>query len=239
MRVGPLPDDFQFTRDQLHQIAFYAVAPARYAAEGRMGLRPTPGGFGTPEYGGRVSRVERGMLVHEEGGNVATGAITTIRAAAEFFGVEYQEEWFTEFRDPLPPMDPDRPLTVRDAPVEALGDWYRFGFEALEELGGHSEDATEPQLWPEHFDAAIEMGDESAGGRASFGASPGDQGHLEPYLYVSAWSEIDRSDPFWNDRNFNGASLPFTTLVEAQDQRRVALEFFLQGYRVLNPGQAP
>lgn len=239
MRLGPLPDDFQFARDQLHQIAFYALAPARYEGEERMGLRATPGGFGTPEYGGRVSRVESAMLVHEEGGNVATQGITTIRAAAEFFGIEYEEEWFADFRDPLPPMDPDRPLTVREAPAEALGDWYEFGFAVLEELRGHSDDTTEPQLWPEHFDAAIEMGSEADGGRASFGASPGDQGHLEPYLYVSAWSDVDRSNPFWNDRNFNGASLPFTTLVEAQDQDRVALEFFLTGYRTLNPGRVP
>jgi hypothetical protein len=89
-------------------------------------------------------------------------------------------------------------------------------------------------LWPEHFDPAIEMGSEDQGRRASYGASPGDQGHLEPYLYVSAWTEIDRDDPFWNDRNFNGASLPFTTLLEAEDQIRVAMEFFLEGYRILH-----
>ena len=74
MRIGPLPDDFQFARDQLHQIAFYAVAPARYAATGRMGLRATPGGFGTPEYDGQVSRVEGNLLVRESGDFVATRA---------------------------------------------------------------------------------------------------------------------------------------------------------------------
>ncbi len=237
MRVGPLPDDFQFTRDQMHQLAFYALAPARYAVEERMGLRATPGGFGTPKYDGRVSRIEGSLLVQEADGNVATQEITTIRAAAEFFGHSYDVDWFTDFKDPLPAMDPDRPLRVEERPATALGEWFGFGSEALEQLRGHgnvSGDVSEVQLWPEHFDPAIEMGSEEQGRRASYGASPGDQGHLEPYLYVSAWSEIDRDDPYWNDRNFNGASLPFTTLLEAEDQTRVAVEFFLEGYRILH-----
>jgi hypothetical protein len=118
-----------------------------------------------------------------------------------------------------------------------LGEWFGFGFEVLEELRGHGNEAdavSEVQLWPEHFDAATEMGSEELGQRASFGASPGDAGHLEPYLYVAAWSEIDRSDPYWNDRHFNGASLPFTALLEAEDQTRVALDFLLAGYRILH-----
>lgn len=237
MRVGPLPDDFQFARDQLHQLAFFAVAPARYAVEARMGLQATPGGFGTPEYDGKVSRVEGNLLVQESGENVATQTITTIRAAAEFFDVPYDVEWFTEFRDPLAAMDPDRPLRVEEAPALALGDWFSFGYDILELMRAEADDddeVSEIQLWPEHFDPAIEMGSESEGRRASYGASPGDRDHLEPYLYVSAWGEIDRDNPFWNDRHFNGASLPFVTLLEADDQERVAIEFLKEGYRLLS-----
>jgi hypothetical protein len=237
MRVGPIPDDFQFARDQLHQIAFYALSPARYVRMGKMGLRATTDGFGTPEYEGRVSRVEGSLLVHEQGGNIATQPITTIRAAAAFFGVDYDVDWFTEFRDPLPAMDPDRPLKIEETPASALGDWFRFGFEVLEELRGHGtddDDVSEVQLWPEHFDAATEMGSAEQGRRASYGASPGDSGHLEPYLYVAAWSEVDRSNPYWNDRHFKGASLPFTALLEAEDQIRVALDFLLTGHRILH-----
>ena len=237
MRVGPLPDDFQFARDQLHQIAFYAIAPARYAVEEKMGLRATPEGFGTPEYDGRISRVERNLLVHEQGGNMATQTITNVRAAAEFFGADYEPGWFTDFRDPLPAMDPDRPLKVDEAPALALADWFAFGFEVLEELAGHGsddDDVSAAQLWPEHFDAAIEMGSQDGGGRATYGASPGDAEHLEPYLYVSGWSEVNRLNPFWNDRHFNGASLPYTAILEADDQQRVALDFMLTGYQALH-----
>jgi len=236
VRLDPLPDDFQFTRDQLHQIAYFAVAPARYAAVGRMGLRATSGGFGTPEFEGRVARVEANLLIHEQGGNIATQTITTIRAAAEFFGHEYDTGWFTDFRDVLAPMDPDRPLKIDDVPALALGKWYRFGSDLLAELQSHGtgdDEVTECQIWPEHFDAAIEMGREAEGRRASYGASPGDTNHLEPYLYVSAWSEIDRSEPYWNDRHFNGSSLPFVELAESNDPIRMGLEFFLHGYGLL------
>lgn len=237
MRLNPLPDDFQFTRDQMHQIAFYAIAPARYSSEGRMGLKATPGGFGTPEFDGRVARVEANLLVYEQQGNIATQTIGTIRAAAEFFGHEYDPEWYTDFRDPLPPMDPDRPLKIEAAPALALGDWFRFGFELLTELQSQvtrDDDMSECQLWPEHFDAAIEMGSEEKGRRASYGASPGDKDHLEPYLYVSAWSEIDSSEQFWNDRYFNGSSLPFVELAEAADPVRAGLEFLTRGHEILN-----
>jgi hypothetical protein len=126
---------------------------------------------------------------------------------------------------------------VEEAPALALGEWFEFGFEILERLRGEAEgsdEVSEVQLWPEHFDAAIEMGSEAKGLRASYGASPGDEGHLEPYLYVSAWGEIDKENPYWNDRHFNGASLPFVTLIEAEDQERVALGFLMEGYRILH-----
>ena len=237
MRLDALPDDFQFTRDQLHQIAFYAMAPARYAAEGRMGLRASPGGFGTPEFDGRMARVEASLLVYEQHGNVATQTITTIREAAAFLGVEYDVDWYTEFRDPLAPMDPDRPMKVGDVPGLALGDWYRFGFDVLAEfqtVGTDDDEVSEIQLWPEHFDGATELGAESEGRRASYGASPGDRWHLEPYVYVSAWSEIDRSNPYWNDRHFNGSSLPYSELMEAEDQAGRAVEFLNRGYEILH-----
>jgi hypothetical protein len=237
LSLAPLPDDFQFVRDQLHQIAFYALAPARYVVVGRMGLRATPGGFGTPEFDGRVARVEGGLLVHEQSGNIATQSITSIRAAAEFFGRDYETEWFPDFKDPLPPMDPDRPLKIAEGPALVLGEWFRFGSEALEELraiGSEEDDVSEVQLWPEHFDPAIEIGSESQGRRASYGASAGDKGHLEPYLYVAAWSDIDRANPYWNDRHFNGASLPHSELLDADDPKQVANEFFNWGYQILH-----
>jgi hypothetical protein len=134
-------------------------------------------------------------------------------------------------------MDPDSPLKVGDAPALALADWYRYGWEVLEvfrSIGTEDDEVSEIQLWPEHFDAATELGVETAGRRASYGASPGDKWHLEPYVYVSAWSKIDRSNPYWNDRHFNGSSLAYAELLEAEDQVGRAVEFLTEGYRLLH-----
>src|SRR5919204_675772 len=46
-------------------------------------------------------------------------------------------------------------------------------------------------LWPEHFDVAIELGE------ATFGVSPGDENHPEPYAYVAPWNPPPPGD-FWN-----------------------------------------
>lgn len=239
MTLGPLPPSFIQTRNALHQIAFFAIAPARYKEAGRMGLKATPGGFGTPEFDGRVARVEGEFLVHEEQGNMATQQITTVRSAAEFFGHEYEVEWFEDFRDPLEPVDPDDPLEVdREAGV-ALGIWFEFGFDLLNQLRQHgddSDDVTEVQLWPEHFDPATELGDQDEGQRASFGASPGDAANPDPYIYVAAWSDIDRSNDYWNNDSFNGASLGYEELASADDPVDRGLEFLLEGYRILHTG---
>ena len=81
------------------------------------------------------------------------------------------------------------------------------------------------QLWPEHFDIAVELGTERDGHRAGFGASPGDELHPEPYLYVVPWSEVPASD-LWQATAFRGAELPYATLLLAENQRETALRFF-------------
>jgi hypothetical protein len=168
---------------------------------------------------------------------VATRTITTVREAAAFFGLDYEVDWFEDFRDPLEPVDPDRPLEIDLDSARVLAHWFVYGFELLDRLRSHAapdDDASEPQLWPEHFDAAIEMGSEEEGLRASYGASPGDRGHSEPYLYVSAWDEIDRSNPYWNDDAFKGSSFRYHLLVEADDPVEPGLDFLIAGYRILH-----
>jgi len=237
MNLNPLPPNFVTTRDALHQIAFFAVSPARYQAIGRMGLRPTPGGFGTPEFEERVARVEGNMVVLEQFGEAASQTITTVRGACSFLGIEYEVDWYQTFRDPLIPVDPDAELEVDDTASRSLGDWFVFGFDVLETLrsyGSEEDDVSTVQLWPEHFDPAIEMGSQESGLRASYGLSPGDPAHADPYAYVAAWGEIDRSNGFWNDQAFNGASLGYGELVNAPDPAKRALDFLLEGHRILN-----
>lgn len=237
MTLGPLPASFGSTRAALHQLAFFALSPARYTVAGRMGLRAAPGGFGTPPYDGSVARVEGDLLVMEKDGNVATQTITTVSAAAAFLGIEYDVDWFSDFHDPLTPADPGARLHVdRDAAL-ALGEWFGFGFDVLNRagaMGQASDDVSEVQLWPEHFDPAVEIGSKDLGQRASYGASPGDAGHSRPYLYIAAWGDIDRSDDYWNDESFNGASLDYDQLAAADDPMARAMEFLVDGYRILH-----
>lgn len=237
MTLPALPSGFAETRDKLHQLAFFALAPARYKAVGRMGLRAKPGGFGTPEFEGRVARVEGDLLVLETEDNVATQTISTVRAATEFLGIDYEQMWFKDFKDQLPPSDPDTELSVDVDGALAIANWFQFGTDVLARLRGYGlpgDAVSETQIWPEHFDAAIEMGDEGLGQRASFGASPGDGAHPEPYVYVSAWGKIYRSNRYWNDEAFNGSSLGYDQLMEDPDPVTAALAFMLEGYRILH-----
>ena len=52
MSLEPLPARYTEPRKALHQIASFAVSPARHKTMGRMGLTATLGGFGTPEFEG-------------------------------------------------------------------------------------------------------------------------------------------------------------------------------------------
>ena len=228
------------SRLALHRLAFYVLSAARQDATGRIGLRSTPGGFGTPPFRdasgrSRVLRIEGTDLVVETDGDLERHPITTLGAAAEQVGIIPDPDRGAEFD--VPAMGPlDDPLTVHAAASSLLTEWYTLGTAALEivpGLGGPDDDATEAQLWPEHFDVGVDMGSADAGRRASYGASPGDDQHDEPYLYVAAWSDVDRDDPFWNDPHFAGASLGLADLATHADPAQRARSFFSDGFRQL------
>ena len=75
------------------------------------------------------------------------------------------------------------------------------------------------QLWPEHFDVALELGAESSGGRAAYGLSPGDEAHDEPYLYVAPW-QAPEPGPLWQAETFAGAELSYRRLIAAAGPAR-------------------
>ncbi|MGH8958447.1 MAG: hypothetical protein ACRDVK_07200 [Acidimicrobiia bacterium] len=233
-RLEEVGQDYVGTRRSLHQLAFFALAPARHAANGKIGLRHTHGGFGTPFFGANEQvRFENGYLVRQTDG-VESRPITNLADAVELLDIPYRQVWFDGISDPPAPIGVKAQLDLEEAAVEAITEWFGFGASVLEQLRRTPDavDVSRVQLWPEHFDLAIEMGPAKA--RASYGASPGDDHHPQPYLYVSAWESIDRSNRFWNDSAFNGASLPYRALLDADDQRAAALSFLEQGYRTLS-----
>jgi hypothetical protein len=207
-RLEPLPPSFAETRVALHRIAEGVVALERLPPN-EIALRYTRGGFGTPFF--------------EEGG---------VDCQVRVEGAELIRQRDTEeTREPLP-------SAVDETAARVLGDFYGFACSVLEQLrADESEaDSTLVLLWPEHFDIAMELGDEAAGKRANFGASPGDENHDEPYLYVGPSNPDLASGEPWNATGFRGAELHYSELLAAEDQRRTALDFMRERYRALQEG---
>ena len=225
--LASLPPGFARTREALHALAERVMAPAREHANGKIGLRFTRGGFGTPFFGADVQlRVLGEQLIVQEGERERRARIASLEQAAAHVGAE------------LRPASADRGAMLDDAPLSIdrdcsalLGDWYGFATSVLEHLRASVGDGAEPsrvQLWPEHFDVSVELGAEAAGKRAGYGASPGDERHPEPYLYVVPWGEVPDGE-LWRASGFAGAELPYAALLGAGSgsaQRELALSFF-------------
>jgi len=216
--MDPAPADLARTREALHALAERVVSPARVTATGNeIALEATPGGFGTPPFpgGGRVRVHGAELVVEPAGGGVRREPITTLRAAGELAGVDAGDL-------------PDETLAIDPVAAEFLGAFYAFASVALGRLSEDADDPSPIHLWPEHFDIAFDAGDEAAGTRATYGASPGDEHHPEPYLYVAPWKAPDAS-PLWNAQGFAGAELGWAQLVAERDPHAAALAFWAAG----------
>ena len=193
-RLGLVPAGFEATRLALHEVAEREVSPARERANGKIGLRYTLRGFGTPFFGDDEQvRVEGTELVTAHGDAEKRRALDVDAAGAAF-----------------------------------LADWYGWAAWVLEELrataDGAGEEPSRVQLWPEHFDMAVDVG--GGPGRATVGASPGDELHPEPYLYVLPLAPAtELTGELWQATGFTGAELPHAALLEAEDQAAAALTF--------------
>ncbi len=224
---------FESTRRAWHTLGEHVLAPVRHRACGKIGLRFTRGGVGTPFVHGAAGvdeqvRIDGTELVVDHGGDgERRTSITTLGAAAGPLGVD--PRMGTGLYEPATDGEPDAPLPVDARAAARLRDWFGFAASVLEHLRVDAPDgaSTRVQLWPEHFDLSIDLGDEPAGRRGTFGASPGDATHPLPYLYVTHWAAVPE-DGFWNDSGFGGASLGYDSLVGVPP-RDLALAFFGEG----------
>jgi hypothetical protein len=224
--IGDL-EAFAVTRDALHAVAEHVLAAYRYRVERRIGLVVTDRGFGTPDLpDGGSARVARRELVVVQRGVAHTSQLTTLAAAGAACGIE---PGAPDVYPASTPLVLDAPLPIDIDASDRLDAWNVFAWAILAELGG---DAADPTLWPEHFDAAVELGDEAQGTRGTFGASPGDDEHATPYLYVTHWSDA-LGDPYWNDAAFGGSSLTYEALVDTSDPAAAAHDFFATGRALL------
>jgi hypothetical protein len=223
------PSDFAPTREALHRLAEDVIKPAREQTSDKWTLTQTPGGFGTSAFGDdNQVRVEGVELIVREGGEERSAQISSLAAAAELIGPRLLPE-------PIEGL-PAEPLPIDPEAAQALATAYAVGQAALEQLvatAGEGDAPTAPTLWPEHFDIAIEMGNEAAGRRANYGLSPGDDDHPQPYFYVGPWSAHPDGE-LWNARGFSGAELGYAELAASPDPVALAVEFSLARKRALD-----
>ncbi|MEA2470752.1 MAG: hypothetical protein QOE38_1751 [Thermoleophilaceae bacterium] len=227
-RLDPVPPTLGAAREALHRLAERVISPARQRDNGKIGLRWTLGGFGTPYFGADAQiRVDGAELVIDTPSGQRRHELSTIRDAAAAIGFDLVGA--DERADASP-------LAVDAAAARSIGDWFGFATSVLEQLRAEAppeRESSRVQLWPEHFDVSVEIGNEQAEHRAGLGGSPGDEGHAEPYLYVAPWTARPTGE-LWQARGFPGAELSYADLLAAPDQRAAALEFFRVRLAALN-----
>lgn len=231
------PSPAQVTRASWQRIAEHIIAAARHRATGRIGLRPLPGGFGSPWFpaAGENGRDERRIrvdgvdLVVQERDDDGTRferrqPITTLRAAGRFVGIDPGAP--ADVYTPSTPLDLDADLPIDPVAADELARFLATVDAALEALrsdidGGHATPDHAIVLWPEHFDLATAIDD------VNYGGSPADADHPAPYLYVGPWNPPPVDGDFWNEPF--GASRPDAATTTADE----ALAFFREGRRRL------
>jgi hypothetical protein len=217
-----VPRGYAATLGALHAVAEHVLAAALHHATGRIGLRRTPGGFGTPPFPAsgteRQVRVDGTDIVVRHGATERRAPLRTVRQAAALAGVEPGAP--SSVYTPATPLEPDAPLAIEPSAAAAIYAWFRLGAEALERFRAAHEPAQPSiaQLWPEHFDVAIVMGE------VNYGCSPGDDGHESGYAYVGPSNMDGLSGEFWNE--------PFGASRSSSDLGSVDLvvDFFESGF---------
>jgi hypothetical protein len=226
---------FSSTRNALHQVAEHVVAKARYIDDGEIRLMAFAGGFATPLLADdRRIRIEANEVVIDDRDGSRSMGLTTIDEAAAFVGVV--PGFPTELYPAATALHPSQALDIERDAAAALAAWFGFTAEVLDGFAAEIAAANPSPLilWPEHFDQAFFTEDADESSRANYGASPGDEGHPEPYLYVGPWGTVAGNE-FWNAAHFNGAVLPLSSLVAAADPAEVALQFLRTGRVLLTP----
>ncbi len=165
-------------------------------------------------------RVDGHQLVVAEDGTERREPLRSVAEAAAFVGADL-------FPDGVP--EDDSALEIDPDAARALGEFYAFGAEAL---AGAARDDRARRRRPRRSacgrstsTSRSSPGREALGRRADYGASPGDDLHPEPYLYVGPWQDQGGGE-LWNATGFAGAELDYAELVAAGDPLALAVEFF-------------
>lgn len=226
------------TRDELHRIATHVLARGQRPSTGRIGLRASPGGFSTIPFGDDRTRLRvSAVTLIRESTTAPTRAIRidgrSLAELADFADIDLTTE-FSAGDDTPPLRDPDAPIAIDAASARGIGAWFDLAARALDEVIGEAAPWTRPsvpQLWPEHFDIALDLGYDAAAPaerRVNLGGSVGDHHDAEPYLYIGPWSPDRPGDAaFWNAPF--GATLGRGQIIASVDPLATAVEFLRTG----------
>lgn len=245
MTLQPLPATYATTRDTMQRVATHILARRRHQLCGKFGLRATPGGIGTPACGPEheTLRITGTRLVRERtGADASTTSLdlvdATLADAARLAEVDLTRP-FEAGHDTPALGDPTAPLGLDPDAARALADWLAVGWTVLDTTVASLGAVAEPsvlQLWPEHFDAGIDVA-AAPGRRVNLGASPGDGFNAEPYLYIGPWDAdrpVDRT--FWNAPF--GAVLTYRQLLASADPIAAAATFLTRGVTLIGDSAA-
>jgi len=224
------------TRGALQRVATHVLARARFLSTGKFGLRPTPGGFGTPAFSADVEviRVSGLTLVRERAGRSTSMPLdgSTLDQLAAFVDTDLAAP-FDVGHDTPDLGDPAQPIALDGATAHVLADWWDLGAQVLDSVIATERDAMAVQLWPEHFDVGTSVAvgsDENA--RCNLGASPGDGYADEPYLYVGPWTAERPGDASYWNASF-GAVITRAELMATDDPIATGVAFARRGVELL------
>jgi hypothetical protein len=133
-RLDALPERYPATRDTLHDLAEQVVSPARAAANGKIGLRYTRGGFGTPFFGDDEQvRVEGTELVRVSAGGERREPLdvdaTSVAALADVYGFA---------TNVLETLRAELPASAQAGRVQLWPEHFDVGLDLLRAGGGAS-----------------------------------------------------------------------------------------------------
>ena len=178
---------FAETRLAVHRLAVYVISPARRRANGRIGLRWTLGGLGTPFFGDDEQvRLQDGALVRQRGATAsaavpatlaAGGGVRARRAPRHRLGRGVRRAAAGRPGGRPPASTLSRPRCSRTgsaSPTRCSRSFAPIPARA-EPAGSRSGPSTSTRRWTSWLEGA---------GAATFGASPGDAAVAEPYLYA-------------------------------------------------------
>ena len=234
--------DPSVSRLPLHRIAVHVLARARVEASGRFSLRPSIGGFSTPDLApnGLRVRVSGSRLVVESDMAGAASAQSmeidghSLGELAAFAGVDLGGA-LDVGHDTPPAGAPEEPITLDTNGALDVTGWFGVVAAILDEVLAQlpaTAGATLPRLWPEHFDIAIEA-DAHPDRRVNLGGSPGDGFNDGPYLYVGPWTAGRPGDAvFWN-ASFGGFRTRDELMSDGDDLVAAGVAFLLDGFRRL------